>query len=298
MGWFLLVIACLTWLAALVTLAGAFIAEDYKGAWAGAAALLALLGVLVFGLGGLKSVPVKTIGVPQSFGAVTGSVMDSGVHWTWAPWESVTNIDETIQTTTFEGDSCLTVRIGGQQSACADVTIQWQILPGAAEGLFEDYANQGDLMNTVTDSVVVREFKQVVNEVLGDYNPVTDVENVSGSDSATSQFTAFGPTILKDMQADIGSRIKVDSVFLPKITYDPTVEHALESIQTANANYAVATENVKVNTEQAAALQKLGTPSLAQLAAQCLTDLRDGMSAPTGFQCIPGSASDLALSSK
>jgi len=261
-------------------------------------------GMFAFGLflfflfGGMQTVPVKTIGVPQAFGAVSGGVMNSGVHFTFEPWLSVADIDETVQTTTYEGKDCLSVRIGGQQTACADATIQWQILPGAAEGLYEDYANQGDLMNTITNAVVVREFKQVVNQVLGDYNPITDVQNVSGSNTATSQFTQFGPTIEADMQRDIGSRIKVLSVFLPKITYDPAVENALTSIQKANANYAIAVENVKVNQEQAKAYVNLGTPSLAQLAAECLTDLKDVMNAPVGFQCIPGSASSLALSGK
>jgi hypothetical protein len=294
-GWFIL--AIIVWLAAVLVAAYAVLfARDRWRVPAVGAAGAALLGFGLFALGGLKSVPVKTIGVPQAFGAITGGVFSPGLHETWTPWLSLTDIDETVQTTTFEGSNCLTVRIGGQQSACADVTIQWQIKPDSAESLFEDYANQGNLMTTVTDAVVVREFKAVVNEVLGDYNPITDVENVSGSATATSQFTQFGPTILGDMRRGIGSRIAVDSVFLPKITYDQAVENALQSIQTANANYAVATENVKVNQEQAAALQKLGTPSLNQLVAQCLADLKDGMNAPTGFECIPGSANSLALS--
>ena len=83
-----------------------------------------------------------------------------------------------MQTTTFEGDDCLQVRVGGQQSACADITIQWQILPSAGS-LFSDYANQGDLMAEVQNAVVIRELKQVVNEMLGDYNPITDVQYVT-----------------------------------------------------------------------------------------------------------------------
>lgn len=252
---------------------------------------------LTFLFGGMQTVPVKSIGIPQSFGTVSGGVMGPGVHWTWQPWMSVATVDETVQTTTFEGKNCLQVRIGGQQTACADATIQWQILPSAAEGLYQDYAHTGNLEQTITDAVVVREFKQVVNQVLGDYNPITDVQNISGTNTASSQFTSFGPTILSAMQKDIGSRIEVKSVFLPKITYDNAVESALQKIQTANADYAIAVENVKVNTEQAQAYVKLGTPNLAQLVAQCLTDLKGGMSAPVGFQCIPGGTSTgLALS--
>ena len=253
---------------------------------------------LLFLFGGMQTVPVKTIGVPQAFGAVSGSVMSSGVHFTFEPWLSVTNVDETVQTTTFEGADALPVRIGGQQSAVADATIQWQILPGAAEGLYQDYANQGDLMQTITNAVVIREFKQVVNNELGDYNPITDVQNVTNSATATSQFTQLSGNIQAQMQKDIGNRIKVISVFVPKLTYDSAVEGALQKIQTSYANFAIAAENVRVNEQQSLALQKLGTPTLAQLSAQCLTDLRDGMNAPTGFQCIPGSSSSLALSGK
>lgn len=263
----------------------------------GVLATLGLLGAVLFTtFGGMQTVPVKSIGVPQAFGTVSGGTMGSGIHWTFQPWMSVAIVDETVQTTTFEGNNCLQVRIGGQQTACADATIQWQILPEAAEGLYKDYANHGNLEQTVTDAVVVREFKQVVNATLGDYNPITDVQNVSGSNTASSQFTQFGPQILAAMRKDIGDRIEVKSVFLPKITYDQAVESALQKIQTANANYAIATENVKVNQAQAQAFANLGTPNLSQLVAQCLTDLRQGMNAPVGFQCIPSSGSGLALS--
>lgn len=261
-----------------------------KRVGAGVFSLFALGIFLTFALGGIQTVPVKSIGVPQAFGTVSGGVMSPGVHWTFEPWLSVTNVDETVQTTTFEGDNALPVRIGGQQSALADATIQWQILPSAAESLYQDYANQGDLMTTITDAVVVREFKQVVNQVLGDYNPITDQENVTSSNTATSQFTQFGPTILADMQHDIGDKIIVKSVFIPKITYDTAVENALQAIQTANANYAIATENVKVNEQKALAYAKLGNPTLAQLVAQCITE-----AGANAGQCIPGAVSKISL---
>jgi regulator of protease activity HflC (stomatin/prohibitin superfamily) len=273
---------------------GIFAKEVEARATGGVVAALFSLGVfLTFLFGGMQTVPVKSIGVPQEFGTITGGVMNSGIHWTFQPWMSVENVDETVQTTTFEGSNALPVRIGGQQTASADATIQWQILPSAAEGLYQDYANHGDLMKTITDAVVVREFKQVVNQVLGDYNPITDVQNVTGTNTATSQFTQFGPEILATMQHDIGNRIKVTSVFLPKIAYDAAVEKALQSIQTANASYAIAVENVKVNQEKAAAYVKLGDPTLAQLVAQCITE-----AGANAGQCIPGAVDKISLNSK
>lgn len=294
MGWFVLaVILMLAAIAAAVI--GTFADKDYRaGLYAGCAvAVVAAFGL--FALGGLKSVPVKNIGVPQAFGAVTGAVYEPGIHETWTPWLHLTDINETIQTTTFEGASALPVRIGGQQQAQADVTIQWQIRPQAADGLFSDYANQGDLMTEVTNAVVVRELKQVVNQVLGDYNPITDVQSVTNTNSATSQFSGFGPQILAAMRADIGSRINVLTVLLPQLHYDQTVEDKLNAIQQSYANYAIAQENVKVNQEQAAAYQKLGTPSLNALISECLTST---IQRATGFQCFPGAGSGLALTGK
>ena len=300
MGWFIL--AIILWLAALIAVVAAVFADgEYKPVAAVAAGLGLVLGFGLFAVGGLKSVPVKNFGVPQAFGAVTGSVFGPGIHETWTPWLHLTDIDETVQTTTFEqsdnGD-CLAVRIGGQQQACADITIQWQIRPQAADALFSDYANQGDLMTTITDAVVVRELKQVVNQVLGDYNPITDVQDVTNTASATSQFSSFGPTILADMRADIGSRINVLTVLMPLVHYDSAVESKLQAIQQAFANFAIAQENVKVNQENAQAFADLGTPSLNQLVAQCLTDVKENSNLPTGFNCIPGSSSGLALSGK
>lgn len=295
MGWFIL--AIILWLAALVLIGVAIFASgsQTRAGSAAGAVLAVIVGLGLFAVSGLKSVPVKNLGVAQEFGAVSSGYYNPGIHETWTPWLHLTDIDETVQTTTFEGNSCLTVRIGGQQTACADITVQWKILPSAASSLFSDYANSGDLMTTVTNAVVIRELKQVVNNVLGDYNPITDVSTVTGT---TSQFTTFDPTILTDMQGDIGSRIDVLTVLLPYIHYDPAVEAALAKIQTQNANYAIAAENVKVAQEQALAYQKLGNPTLNQLVSECLTNTKDESVFPVGWECIPGAGSGLALSSK
>jgi regulator of protease activity HflC (stomatin/prohibitin superfamily) len=256
-----------------------------------------VLAFVLVAVSGLKSVPVKNIGVAQAFGAVESGYYSPGIHETWTPWLHVTDIDETVQTTTYEGNNCLTVRIGGQQTACADITIQWKVLPSAAGSLFSDYANSGNLMTTVTDAVVVRELKQTVNQVLGDYNPITDVQSVTGADNATSQFTGFGPAILSDMRADIGNRIDVLTVLLPYIHYDASVEAKLEAIQQAFANFAIAQENVKVSQQQALAYQGLGNPTVAQLISECLSNLKDETGLPAGFSCFPGSNSGISISS-
>lgn len=303
------IFAIIFWVVALIVLGASFLTKDRTDRY-GLMAVSAIVVVVGFGLfawGGLKSVPVKNIGVPVSFGHVGGSAYQPGLHETWTPWLHLVDINETVQTTTWEdkgndsGSSCnggLAVRIGGQQTACADLTVQWQIEPKASGALFSDYASTGSFMPEVTNAVVVRELKQVANQVLGDYNPITDVQQVTNSNSSTSQFTTFSKTIEQAMSSDLNGRIKVVAVLLPQLHYSSSIEAKLSAIQQAYANYAVAQENVKVNQEQAQALTKLGTPSSAQLSAECLTDLKDGMQAPTGFSCFPGSGSALAISGK
>lgn len=278
----------------LVAVCAKLISPDHPVYSVAGGVAIVVFAFLLFVVSGLKSVPVKNIGVAQAFGAVSGTIYGPGIHQTWTPWLHLTDINETVQTTTFEGKDCLQVRVGGQQSACADVTIQWQILPSAASSLFSDYANSGDLMSTVENAVVIRELKQVVNNTLGDYNPITDVQNVTNTSSATSQFTSFGPQILQTMRADIGNRIRVLTVLMPFVHYNDQVENKLNQIQQAYANFAIAQENVKVNQQNAQAFAKLGTPNVQQLIAQCLQDSRENKTSPMG--CFPGQASGLTIS--
>jgi len=312
-------VAIILWVVMLVAIVATLAARGERGrdrstglgpaGWAGVAVLCGLLGFGAFAWSGVKSVPPKSIGVPVSLGHVGTGYYTSGAHETWNPFLHLAIINETIQTTTFQVggtpaqgqlpgtgqcNGALPVRIGGQQQACAKITIQWQVRPDAAATLFSDYANQGDLMTTIENALVIRELELVVNQQVGDYDPITDYQSVVGTSSQNSQFTAFGPEILKTMQADIGNQIIVKSVLFPYMGYSAQVEGKLQQIQQAYANYAIASENVKVNHQNALAFAQLGTPNLNQLVAQCLQDSRENKTSPMG--CFPGQASGLQLS--
>src|SRR5260221_822913 len=211
MGWFIVSIVFV--IVAIIGLIASRMAGDDKVAVAAISVMM--VGLLVFAVSGIKDVPTKSIGVPVALGRVVGNPYGPGLHETWKPWLKLHVVDETIQTTTFEGcqgvycqhgdqagattppsgDSgtssapCLEVRIGGGQTGCLDVTIQWQVRDGAADSLFTDYANSSLLMPTIEDSVVIRELRQVVNTELGDYNPIEDTSAITGTGS--SQFTGF-----------------------------------------------------------------------------------------------------------
>ncbi len=299
----MLYLAIFLWIVMIVLGGIAVLSTRNRGAWAGGAVACAVLGFGFFFWAGIHSVPPKSIGVPVSLGQVESGYYGPGAHVTWDPFLNLAIINETIQTTTFETGSnlpgtsqCngeLPVRIGGQQSACAKITIQWRVKPAAASSLFSDYANQGDLMTTIENALVIRELEVVVNQQVGEYDPITDYQNVVNSNSATSQFTAFGPEIQATMTRDIGSQVQVTSVLFPKMTYSASVESKLQQIQQAYANFAIATENVKVNQENALGFAKLGNPTVTQLVAQCLNDVAKDNASPMG--CFPGQASGLTI---
>lgn len=283
MSWF--IFAVIVWLAAIVLALAAVLAKAGQKIGPAVLAGVALFaGFGLFALAGLKSVPVKNLGIPQTFGHVGAVSYTPGAHETWTPWLHLTDIDETVQTTTFEGRNCLDVRIGGQQTACADLTIQWQVRPSAASKLFSQYANHGDLMTTIEDALVIRELKQVANQTLGDYNPIADQQALASNSTVPSQFSGFGPQILTAMRADIGADVDVRTILFPLIRYDAQTQSKLNAIQQAYANDAIAKENFNVNRDQAKAYAELGNPSMAALISECLNK----QNLPAGFQCFPG----------
>jgi regulator of protease activity HflC (stomatin/prohibitin superfamily) len=270
------------------------------GTFAGAGG--AVLGVLIFVLAGINSVPVKNVGVVTSFGHVEGD-MQPGFHWL-LPWKNVTNLSETIQTTEFYGPqpkgNCLDVRIGGQQLACLNLTIQWQIRDSAAPQLFNDYDTSGNVQGQITDAVVIQELKSVVNQVMGDYNPIQDV-SATGS-AGNSQFSTFGPQILSRMRQDIGSQIDVRKLILSNAYYDGATQSRLNAIQQQYADTAIAQQQIQTNAAQAKANQALAksiSDDPGVLVADCqqitLTAIKDGYQLPAGWNCGTTASMSLAI---
>jgi regulator of protease activity HflC (stomatin/prohibitin superfamily) len=313
MGWFIFSIILLV--IAVIVGFGSFAAKD-EGALGMrvGAAVLTVLAVGMFVLSGLREVPTRSVGVPTSFGKVESSLRP-GIHFK-APWTTVNILDETIQTTTFDGNDCLTVRIGGQQTACLDVTIQWRILDSGAPGLFNDYNGSGSsntsssvqpsssvpsgIMGNITDAVVIRELEQTVNEVLGDYNPIQDVS--ANATAGNSQFSGFGPVVESDMRRDLTGRIQVLNVLMPLLRYDTATQDRLNQIQQQYGQTAIAQQEVATNKAQSAANAAISASLSSNpgvLEYQCLQitqdALKSGDTLPAGWSCT-GSSSSLALS--
>src|SRR5215469_5112469 len=256
--------------------------EDIKAGGTITAVVATILAVIFIGWSTFREVPTNSVGVPTAVGRVE-TAMRPGAHFFVAPWTRVNILDENVQTTTFEGDNCLDVRIGGQQTACLDATIQWRINDNGAGQLFKNYNNGGGVMQNITDSVVVREFKQVVNQVLGDYNPIQDVALNSGS--GNSQFTTFGPRVESQMKSDLSGQIVVMHVYMPLLRYDAATQNRLNQIQAQYADTAIANELKLTNLAQQAANKAVGNPTPVQVEYLCLQIVQNAEK--TGFTGLP-----------
>jgi hypothetical protein len=315
MFWF--VIAIILFFGGIVAVAIASLArEENRATVRVIGAVVAIVGFLVFLVSGIKSVPTKSIGVGAAFGKVTGQPFGPGIHFTFEPWLNVNIIDETIQTTTFEvnqktGRGGLDVRIGGQQTARLDITIQWRVRDSAANGLFTNYANQGPLMDEIQNAVVVRELKQVANQVMGDYNPIQDValttgtpkpgQKVNPANNPASLFSSFGPKILAGMRHDIGGRVDVLNLLLPLAHYDQSTQNRLNTIQQQYAETAIAQQQIVTNHALNLANNQISASvshDPGVLVHECLQVVanasKTGYQLPAGFNCF-GSSNPVAL---
>lgn len=234
---------------------------------------------------------------------------DPGSHQTWLPWEHIVDVDETIQQLKFEGcwgpycsipgeqrGNCLEVRIGGQQTACADVTVQYQVWKTAAGSLYSDYANQGDLMSTIKDNLVERSLRTAMNNVLDAYNPITDTAALTGT-ATNSTYSSFQPQVTDQMRSDIGEQIDVRIVFMPLLHYDTQTQARLNQIQATYASDQIALEQINVNRDQAAAYQKLGNPTETDLIQTCLglmdTMIKQGQTPTLGMCNLFGTSTPI-----
>lgn len=154
--------------------------SDITVGWSAGAAVALVVTLIVMAVASYSPVGTQNIGVVTSFGRPDGE-LSNGVHWL-APWKSVTEIDGAIQTQTYEGTKrCVTVRIGEQQTACADVVLRWRIEPSAADELFRNYHGGGSVITDVSNSLVHPDFVSALNAALDTYNPVAATAAVPGS---------------------------------------------------------------------------------------------------------------------
>lgn len=251
----------------------------------GALTLVLLLGAA------WTQVSTQNIGIVTSFGQPVEH-LSNGLHFT-APWESETDIDGAIQTQTFENGSCVQVRIGEQQTACADVIIRWRVEPGDADQLFRNYHGGASVLADVSNSLVHPDFVAALNASLDAYNPVAATAAAPGS-AANPHLSVISGEVAAQMRSDLSGQISVLSVVIPRLVYQGSVQARINQEDQQVAQTIIANEAIRTAQAQAAANKILAQsvnndPNV--LVAQCMNVLealqKSGSQIPVGFSCWP-----------
>ena len=257
------------------------------------------LAVLFFVLSLFTVVPTRDIGIVTSFGKPVGN-LDNGIH-VKLPWEKVKTLDGAIQTDSYlerNGNDCTDIRIGNESTACVDNSIRWRIRLRAGETLYQDYRD----MDNIRRSLVTRELTAALNEVLSDYNPLSQIQDDSAN-PAGANLNEFSRQVADKLRQQVGDQIEVINVIIPLIHFDKPTQSKINLYQAEVANTRIAQQREKTAAAQARANDRLkssvsNNPNV--LVSQCLDTLnemvKENQKVPIGFSCWPGgSATSVVL---
>lgn len=256
------------------------------------------LAVLTFVLSVFTIVPTRDIGIVTSFGKPVGN-LDNGIHLK-LPWEKVKTLDGAIQTDSYlekNSDGCTDIRIGNESTACVDNSIRWRIKLEAGEALYQDYRD----MDNIRRSLVTRELTAALNEVLSDYNPLSQIQDDS-ENTAGPNLNEFSRQVADKLREQVGDQIDVKNVIIPLIHFDKPTQSKINLYQAEVANTRIAQQREQTATAQARANDKLKSsvsdnPNV--LVSQCLDTfsemVKEGQQIPIGFSCWPGGATSVVV---
>ena len=244
-------------------------------------------------------VPTRDIGIVTSFGKPVGN-LDNGIH-AKLPWEKVKTLDGAIQTDSYlekNDEGCTDIRIGNESTACVDNSIRWRIKLDAGEALYKDYRD----MDNIRKSLVTRELTAALNEVLSDYNPLSEIQN-DEDNPANPNLNEFSRDVAERLREQVGDQIEIENVIIPLIHFDKPTQNKINLYQAEVANTRIATQREQTAIAQARANERL-SKSVSKdpnvLVSQCLDTLnemvKEGQKIPIGFSCWPGgSATSVVL---
>jgi regulator of protease activity HflC (stomatin/prohibitin superfamily) len=243
------------------------------------AAVAGGLAIFVLILGSTTIVSTRNIGVVTTFGR-PGATLSNGLHIK-APWQSVTEMNGTIQIDNHTGEAATTVRLGNNSTANVDNSVRWRIQPAAADELFLDYRE----FDNVRDNLVTRELKAALNEVFSDFDPLAP-ENSEGAN-----VQALGDQVAEKSRTKVGGQIEIINVIVPLVNYDQATQDRINALNVEKANTRIAEQRAKTAEAEARANEILANsvsddPNV--LVSKCLDAAREAAISPLG--CWPNTS--------
>lgn len=225
-------------------------------------------------------VQAKQVGVVTTFGKPAAATLTSGLH-VKAPWQKVTEIDSTVQTDEYHGDSCITVVLADKNTACISATDRWSVNKENANDVYADFRSD-DPTKSLRDAVVSTQFKAAVNAVFGGYDATTEGE---------ADYDALAQAVTDAMLLKTNGLVDIDSVTISFIRPSEKLQNKIEALQAQEAKTRIAEEAKSTATKEAEA-NRILSDSLSNdpnvLVSKCFDLLIEGYPAPAGFSCWPG----------
>ncbi|HET9893732.1 MAG TPA: SPFH domain-containing protein [Streptosporangiaceae bacterium] len=279
---------------------GSYDPVPVKEVAAAATTVLAVLaGVFTF-LSMITTVSTQNIGIVTEFGKPVG-YLSNGWHLT-PPWAGLVEIDGRVQTDTYKGDNCITVRIAHQQNACLDVSVQWRINPKAARALFKNYGT----FARIQDGLVTRQLDVALNEAFATFDPIASLTSKYAEGTPQNPTSVqLARTVASDLQAAVDGTIEVKDVLIPTPAYEASVQARINKVLGQAAQTDIALQAVKTAEAQAAANRALAqsvSNDPGVLESRCLDLLNEAITAnyalPAGFSCSGPSSVGIVASGK
>ena len=251
----------------------------------------------------------RNVGVEKFFGATTDKTYDAGFVFK-APWNTITDIDATVQVEEYKGDDCIYVKIADGGSACITLAYRWRINPEGADEVYADYRNSdSDITEAVRKALVSTNIKAAINEVLGKYDPLADIRfaDVNSEDIADvsinvvpdyQQINADIKTNVEQKIKDLGDLIEIQSVTVSYVKLPEATQDRINAFNKAVQDTRIAMQDIQTKIAQANANEELAKslqdPNV--LVSKCLDGLISGdIDAPAGFQCWGGTGSSVVI---
>lgn len=248
-----------------------------------------LLGLVFIILSCTTMVEAKQVGVLTTFGKPSDQTLSSGLHFK-APWQKVTEIDATIQTDEYHGDSCITVVLADKNTACISATNRWAVSKDNANSVYADFRSD-DPTESLRDAVVSTQFKAAVNDVFGSFDATKD---------GAADTDALAKKVTDKLLTKTDELVTIESVTISFIKPSETLQDKIEALQAQEEKTRIATE-AKATATQEAAANRILSDSISDdpnvLVSKCLDLLAEGYDAPAGFTCWPGGSGAVVVPS-
>lgn len=245
----------------------------------------------------VTTVSAKNVGVVVTFGAVDEQTREAGINAKF-PWSSVIEIDGTIQTDEYSGDSCIPVRIGDGSQACAFITNRWFINAEKGSTIYGDFRSD-DPTASFRSAVISTQLEASVQKALKDYNPIAQLKTVDGDE--TSEDLSFAPdydAVSLQIEDDMLERLSDDDLaVIESITF--SYLRLADNTQKKLDDYvaAIGETRIAAQREQTASAQANANRTLSDsvsndpnvLVSKCFDSVADAIAAgyqlPAGFSC-------------